>query len=101
MELVIDGYTTLIDEDDYERIMQYKWKIRKSKAEEGYFYFRACLRKVKGKQQMITLHRFIMRCTPDETRDVDHINRNTLDNRKCNLRFATKSENMRNRLENY
>jgi hypothetical protein len=29
--------------------------------------------------------------------EIDHINRNTLDNRLCNLRFCTKSANLRNR----
>jgi len=41
------------------------------------------------------LHKLIMPNCP-ESFVVDHINRNTLDNRKCNLRYVTKSLNKEN-----
>ena len=42
----------------------------------------------------IKLHRYIMNCPEDMV--VDHINHNTLDNRKENLRICTKKQNERN-----
>ena len=41
------------------------------------------------------LHRIIM--NPPANLQVDHRNKNTLDNRKCNLRICTNSENAMNR----
>ena len=43
----------------------------------------------------IRLHRLIMNPEPNEL--VDHINNNALDNRRCNLRIANKSQNGANR----
>ena len=40
------------------------------------------------------LHRLIMNC-PDGY-EIDHINHNRTDNRKCNLRIVTHAENMKN-----
>lgn len=40
------------------------------------------------------MHRLIM--DAKDGQKVDHINRNTLDNRKSNLRFVTQSQNMMN-----
>ena len=41
------------------------------------------------------LHRLIM--NPPSDMQVDHKNKNTLDNRRCNLRICTHSENLMNR----
>lgn len=44
----------------------------------------------------IRLNRFIVNAT-DKRFTVDHINHNTLDNRKCNLRITKPKENSQNR----
>jgi hypothetical protein len=41
------------------------------------------------------LHRIIM--DPPANMQIDHVNHNTLDNRRCNLRVCTNSENQMNR----
>lgn len=41
------------------------------------------------------LHRIILNCPKDKI--IDHINHNTLDNRRCNLRICTRAENNQNK----
>lgn len=71
------------DIEEYNKIKDYYWYVQK----DGYV---RCLR--NGKK--IYLHRLIMQCPSHLC--VDHINHNTFDNRKCNLRIATKQQNNQN-----
>jgi len=48
-----------------------------------------------GKRKSLRMHREIMRA-PEGT-EIDHRNRNGVDNQKLNLRFATPGQNMANR----
>lgn len=43
------------------------------------------------------MHRMVMGCKRGDKKEVDHINLDTLDNRKQNLRFVTRSQNQLNR----
>lgn len=80
------GKVALVDDEDYERINQYKWHAHERKS-GGYYARRLSIG--------IYMHRFIMNAKQGE--EVDHINGNTLDNRKCNLRMVTHAQNGRNR----
>lgn len=44
----------------------------------------------------ITMHRFVLGLEPGDGLEVDHINRNRLDNRRANLRICTRAENGQN-----
>lgn len=77
-----DGYQFIIDDEDFEEVSKYKW------------YFNRYVLTTSSKITK-SLHRFIMK--PKSNELIDHINRNTLDNRKCNLRICNYSENNRNR----
>ena len=73
----------LIDTEDVPRIaMCGSWHI--AGPNKGYV--------INGKYRQ--LHRFIM--NPPEGMQVDHINGNTYDNRKCNLRIVTPQQNTMN-----
>ena len=84
------GMVALIDSDDFERVSKYKWCVQNC---SGNFYASRCVM-FNGKQKMLRMHRYIMDAQTGTI--VDHTNRNTLDNRKSNLRFCSPAENVRN-----
>jgi hypothetical protein len=85
----IKGYEILVDDDDYQSIMDnMKWTPSNNGKGKIYFYK---IKQKNNKQTSISLHRFILKATAGQV--VDHINGNTFDNRKCNLRFCTRQQN--------
>jgi hypothetical protein len=86
------GMAVLVDDADYEEFSKYSWNAHRSR---GNFYASRGLNvgRVNGKKRIITfkMHREIMSAQPGQI--IDHINRNTLDNRKSNLRVVTIREN--------
>lgn len=99
MELVIHSkkygrHVVIFDECDYDLVMKYKWHFVPTS--EGHTpYARTNYKKPNGKKSVMRMHRLIMNASSDQ--HVDHINNNGLDNRRCNLRVCTPTENMRNR----
>ena len=85
------GQVALVDDEDFERVNQYKWHALLD-PNTGKYYAK---RRDGNKNTFIIMHRFIM-STPQGL-VCDHINGNTLDNRKCNLRNCHKVENNWNR----
>jgi len=86
------GYKAVVDEDDYEFLNQFKWHAL-IQGENIY----ACRYQTRNKKQRyVRMHRAILGVY-NSSIDVDHINRNTLDNRKSNIRMALHYENLRNR----
>ena len=86
-------FKTIVDTEDIEKIKSYKnmWCINyKNGRIDG---VRQKIQKNKTRKQF-WLHRIIMNCPEDMF--IDHINGNTMDNRKENLRIVTQEENSTN-----
>lgn len=81
----------LVDDEDYERINQYKWY-----AQWSGWQWRSVRNQYigKGKAAMIYMHREILNAPKGIP--VDHRDGNGLDNRKENLRLCTTQQNARN-----
>jgi len=89
------GKSAIVDADDFDRVNEFKWQYNKRGT--GYAQRIQYIGYKDGKRirKNISMHRFIMG-VEDSKVHVDHINHDTLDNRKSNLRLCTNAENIRN-----
>lgn len=83
----------IVDDEDFEYLNQFKWYATFS---SGNYYAIRGVTIEKHKQRGLTMHRVIMNA-PNGVM-VDHINHNTLDNRKENLRLCNNTQNQQNRI---
>lgn len=79
-----NGNFTIVDDEDYEKLNQFRWY----KAGRGYVLGRM------GTKKVLKMHRVITNAP--KGMEVDHKNRNKLDNRKTNLQIVTHIQNMQN-----
>lgn len=86
------GQTALIDTQDLEKILAYKWCAH-AEHNDCWYTYAAGPRGDKGRP-VVRMHRIILNA-PDGMQ-VDHRNGNGLDNRRANLRLATASQNLAN-----
>jgi HNH endonuclease len=82
------GYWALVDRDSLWLLLPYRWCVHKTK---GKLYART-----QEDGHAIYMHRLLMKELKNSDLVVDHRNGDGLDNRKENLRLATRQENARN-----
>lgn len=82
----IDGYKIIFDNDDYKVACKFKWHVREKGNHKRPY--------IAGTNMQASVFVF---GSGKEGYVIDHINGDTFDNRKKNLRLATYSENGQNR----
>ena len=82
------GKEAIVDDEDFEYLNQWKWFYTSDGYPARSVYF-------KHKKKKLSMHCAIKQA-PDGY-EIDHKNRNRLDNRRENLRICTHSQNMANR----
>lgn len=89
------GMKAIVDDEDYERISQHSWALRPEINGQCVGYAVRKGSKKRGEPRTVSMHREILNVPKGVL--IDHINRNSLDNRKCNLRVANTQKNAFNR----
>lgn len=81
---------TVVDADVFQELNRHNWWL----SHDGYVIRRQTTRATNGPREKFSMHR-VVNATPAHL-ETDHINGNTLDNRRCNLRGVIKRHNMAN-----
>lgn len=81
-----DGLEVLIDDEDYSLVSEFKWYGGKADQARDNWYAQA---HALGKT--IYMHRLLLGAEPGQ--QLDHIDRNGLNNQKSNLRICTQRQN--------
>lgn len=92
LELPNDAHV-IVDRDVYEDVSRHRWHLNGDE-KRGAYPARVVVDRETGKRQIIRLHRYILNA-PDGL-EVDHINHDTRDCRRQNLRLATRVQNCAN-----
>lgn len=84
-------HEVLVDEEDFDLLSKYKWGVVSLK---GNIYASTCITRVNK----VLMHRMIMGLSGKKMKKiiVDHIDHNTINNQKNNLRKCSTAQNCRN-----
>lgn len=85
------GVECIVDEDMFDILSMWNWYENKGKSLS--YASRVFWSPFFKKKVNIQMHRIVLGIT-DKNLFCDHINKNTLDNRRINLRVATRAQNM-------
>lgn len=89
------GKVALVDDEDFDSVRRFQWHVSSQDYAETTTYVGS----IGGqhKYTYMSLHRLILH--PPKGLEVDHINHDTLDCRRANIRVCTKSQNQHNQLK--
>lgn len=85
------GYVALVDDADYEWLMQWKWSFAIG-SHNSYGY--AVRHNPERPHRLLYMHRVIMK--PDDHLEIDHADHDGLNNQRTNLRACSRGQNASN-----
>jgi len=89
------GQLAIVNDEDFEELSKHKWSAYWDKKAKAFYAGRHLNEEIGRPVQY--LHRQVLNLQPRGGGCVDHINHNTLDNRRSNLRLTTNRGNHENR----
>lgn len=96
-EIVLSkGIVAFVDDEDFESLNKFKWHTRKKG--KMFYAIRNTSRAGNKMAKTVWMHKELLKVPEDM--DIEHKNRNGLDNQKNNLRQCTKAQNQWNTTEN-
>lgn len=95
--ILTKGKETIIDDADFEYLSQWKWHYTGYGGRTGYAQAAILVGRINGANayRTVKMHRLLL--DAKESEEIDHINHDTLDNRRSNLRLCNRTENTRHR----
>jgi hypothetical protein len=89
------GFVALVDDDEFEELNKYKWQaVMRGNKRLIYAVRSIHIKGTTNGAKHPYMHRILL--NPPKEMQIDHINGNTLDNRKENLRIVTSRQNKQN-----
>lgn len=85
---LLDGSIAIVDLDDEVRLLEHKWRLHRHRNRNTNYAI------ANIDRREVLMHRFIF--AAERGTIMDHINMNGLDNRKSNLRYASRHQNSAN-----
>lgn len=85
------GQFAIVDDDDYEYLAKHKWQAQRTSRDTFYAVRHV---RIDGRQRRLYMHAVIAQ-TPAGA-DTDHIDGDSLNNRRANLRVTSKAQNQYN-----
>ncbi len=86
----------LVDDSDFDFLSTKKWYALNGGKRSNTFYAATSVKQADGTfKRGILMHRVLLE--PSVGKEIDHINRNGLDNQRKNLRIVTHKENLKNK----
>ena len=92
--MLTQGQHALVDDEDYNFLNQWKWQAHRRDIKYTFYAVRTCYDEGK---KTLRMHNIIAEIYIIDVVELDHIDRNGLNNCKDNLRICTKGENRHNR----
>lgn len=90
---LVGGGVALVDDEDYDWVVSFNpWRALGTKVSKTQYAIHNFWCRFTHGNRGFSMHRLIMNPTDDF--EIDHINRNGLDNRKENLRLVSHSQNL-------
>ena len=95
VRILKDGSSIILDEDDYNALSEFKISAPYKRQGGKRYAVIHLWNEAQGRYRLHRLQRLLMNCP--RGKDVDHINRDTLDYRRLNLRVCTSQQNAMNK----